>query len=103
MKFDWMPVVEPQGKTVELLLSTEDYEFVVVSTYMTLPDSENRRDRVYILFGKYKEIFEDRTILHEAQFDQPFLSIDECQDYAERFIKSRGFEDRSFGDVLKFK
>jgi len=103
MGYQWMPVVEPQGKTVELLLSSDQYEFVIVSTYMTLPDSSNGRDKVYLLFGKYKEIFADREILHETQFDQPFLSIDECQSYAEGFIESRGFEGGSGGDVLKFK
>jgi len=101
MGYEWMPVVEPQGKTVEQVLSTEQYEFVIVSTYMALPDSHNSRDKVYLLFGKYKEIFQDREILHETQFDQSFLSIDECQDYAERFIESRGFQDGSSRDILK--
>jgi hypothetical protein len=93
VEYNWMQTPEIPGKKVELVLNSEVYEHIIISDYIMLDDSQESLSKRYAFIAKYRKDFEGVATFYEVQFDRLFLSLAECQDFAERFIESRPILD----------
>jgi hypothetical protein len=93
VEYNWLQTPEIPGKKVELVLSSETYEHIIISDYIMLDDSQESLAKRYAFIAKYRKDFEGVATFYEVQFDRLFLSLAECQDFAQRFIESRPISD----------
>jgi hypothetical protein len=95
MGYEWMPIPEVPSRAIELVLSSPDYEHLIISDYFVSEESPELSGKKYMFIAKYRRHFEEVETFYEIQFNKLFLSLAECQEFAERFIESRPITDES--------
>ena len=89
MEYVWNKIPEIPGRKIELVLASDNQEHLIISDYFSLQDSNEWQSKRYLFIAKYRQEFEGVESIHEIQFNQLFLSLAECKEFAERFLESR--------------